>query len=192
MPETITPRVVSVCDAVNRSGVSSSSSASIFEVLRDSQILGSDTLKLSGTGEKMTMFPQGRRVLKKCAENRTRRSTEGLGGNAVHAPKIARERHVPRQLRDMADPNRSRVLMVGLLAQPEKGLVGPDDVAELQFWSSSRLLANASSQWVRRREHATKQEQKAHLVKLQTTKTTRKTPRDSLRKTTRNRIEKIF
>ena len=31
MPETITPRVVAVCDAVNRSGVSSSSSASIFE-----------------------------------------------------------------------------------------------------------------------------------------------------------------
>ena len=39
MPETITPRVVAVCDAVNRSGVSSSSSASIFEVLRDGQIL---------------------------------------------------------------------------------------------------------------------------------------------------------
>ena len=36
MPETITPRVVAVCDAVNRSSVSSSSSASIFEVLRDS------------------------------------------------------------------------------------------------------------------------------------------------------------
>ena len=58
MPETITPRVVAVCDAVNRSGVSSSSSASIFDVVRDSQILGSDTLDLSGTGEKMTMFPQ--------------------------------------------------------------------------------------------------------------------------------------
>ena len=40
MRETITPRVVAVCDAVDRSGVSSSSSASIFEVLRDSQILG--------------------------------------------------------------------------------------------------------------------------------------------------------
>ena len=52
------PRVVSVCDAVNRSGVSSSSRASVFEVLRDSQILGSDTLKMSGTREKMTMFPQ--------------------------------------------------------------------------------------------------------------------------------------
>ena len=47
MPETITPRVVAVCDAVNRSGVSSSSSASIFEVLRDSQVLGSDRLKMS-------------------------------------------------------------------------------------------------------------------------------------------------
>ena len=58
MPEAITPRVVAVCDAVNRSAVSSSSSASIFEVLRDSQILGSDKLELSGTGEKMTMFPQ--------------------------------------------------------------------------------------------------------------------------------------
>ena len=59
------------------------------------------------------------------------------------------------------------VLMVGLLAQPEKGLVGPDDVAELQLWSSWRLLANASSQCGRRREHATKQEHEAHLVKLQ-------------------------
>ena len=58
MREAITPRVVSVCDAVNCSGVSSSSSASIFEVLRDGQILGSDTLEVSGTGEKMTMFPQ--------------------------------------------------------------------------------------------------------------------------------------
>ena len=47
LPETITPRVVAVCDAVNRSGVSSLSSASISEVLRDSQILGSDTLKMS-------------------------------------------------------------------------------------------------------------------------------------------------
>ena len=47
MPDTITLRVVAVCDAVNRSGVSSSSSASIFEVLRDSQILGSDRLKVS-------------------------------------------------------------------------------------------------------------------------------------------------
>ena len=49
----ITPRVVAVCDAVNRSGVSSSSSASIFEVLRDSQILRSDTLKkeLRDSGE---------------------------------------------------------------------------------------------------------------------------------------------
>ena len=35
--------------------------------------------------------------------------------------------------------------MVGLLAQPEKGLVGPGDVAELYLWSW-RLLANASSQ----------------------------------------------
>ena len=44
-PETITPRVVAVGDAANRSGVSSSSSASVFEVLRDSQIHGSDKLK---------------------------------------------------------------------------------------------------------------------------------------------------
>ena len=44
----------------------------------------------------------------------------------------------------LTDP---RVLMVGLFAQPEKGLVGPDDVAELRLWSSWRLLANASSQW---------------------------------------------
>ena len=33
IPETIVPRVVGVCDAVNRSGVSSSSRASVFEVL---------------------------------------------------------------------------------------------------------------------------------------------------------------
>ena len=78
----------------------------LSEVQRDSQI-GSDTLKLSGTREKMTMFPQAEERLKKRAENRTRRSIEGLGGSAVHAPKIARARHVPRQLRDMADPNRS-------------------------------------------------------------------------------------
>ena len=63
-------------------------------------------------------------------------------------------------------PTDPRVLMVGLLAQPEQALVGPDDVAELQFWSSSRLLANASSKSVRRREHATKHEHEAHLVKL--------------------------
>ena len=31
-------------------------------------------------------------------------------------------------------PTGPHVLMVGLLAQPEEGLVGPDDVAELQFW----------------------------------------------------------
>ena len=43
-PETITPRVVAVCDAVNRSGVSSSSSESVSEVLRDRQILGTDKL----------------------------------------------------------------------------------------------------------------------------------------------------
>ena len=66
MPEAITPHVVSVCDAVNCSGVSSSSSASIFEVLRDNQILGSDTLQLSGTGEKMTMFPQAEECSKMC------------------------------------------------------------------------------------------------------------------------------
>ena len=45
--ETITPCVVAVCGAVNRSRVSSSSSASIFEVLRDSHILGSDGMKKS-------------------------------------------------------------------------------------------------------------------------------------------------
>ena len=45
MQETITPRVVAVCDAVDRSCVSPSSRASIFEVLRDSQILGSDKMK---------------------------------------------------------------------------------------------------------------------------------------------------
>ena len=48
-------------------------------------------------------------------------------------------------------PTDSRVLMVVLLAQAEEGLVGPDDVAELHFWSSWRLLANASSRWVKRR-----------------------------------------
>ena len=45
MPETTTPRVVAVCDSVNRSGASSSSSASVFEVLRDSEILGKGRLK---------------------------------------------------------------------------------------------------------------------------------------------------
>ena len=98
MPEIITPRVVSVCDAVTRNSVSSSSSASIFQVLRDSQILGSDTLKLSGTLEKMTMFPQAEDC-SQCTENQTRRSTEASR----------------RRLRDMCqdncetwlDPNRS-------------------------------------------------------------------------------------
>ena len=46
----------------------------------------------------------------------------------------------------MSNPTEPRVLMVGLFAHPEEGLVGPDDVAELHFWSSSRLLAHASSQ----------------------------------------------
>ena len=41
------PETVAVCDAVNRGGVSSSSSASIFEVLRGSQIFGSDRLQMS-------------------------------------------------------------------------------------------------------------------------------------------------
>ena len=77
----------------------SAPSASIFEVLRDSQILGSETLKLSGTGEKSTLTP--------------------------------------------TDPC---VLMVGLLAQREEGLVEPGDVAEQQFRSSWRLLAHSSSQ----------------------------------------------
>ena len=36
--------MVAVCDAVSRSGVSSSSSASVFEVLRDSQVSGSHKL----------------------------------------------------------------------------------------------------------------------------------------------------
>ena len=104
MPGTITSRVVSVCDAVNRSGVSSSSSASIFEVLRDSQIFGCGTLE------------KCRKMRRKLVSTFNRR---------------LRERHAPRHLRDMA--------------QPEKGLVRPDDVAELHFWSSWRLLANASS-----------------------------------------------
>ena len=162
MPKTISPRVVSVCDAVNRSGVSSSSSASIFEVLRDSQI-GSDALKLSGTREKMTMFPQ--------AEERSKNVPKtGLDVQLRAWVAVLCTRRRLRE-KDMCQdnceiwltPTDPRVLMVGLLAQPEKGLVGPDDVAELQFWSSSRLLANASSQWVRRREHATKQEHEAHL-----------------------------
>ena len=46
-------------------------------------------------------------------------------------------------------PTAPRVMMVGLLAQPEEGLVRPDDVAELHFW----MLANASSPWVIGREH---------------------------------------
>ena len=62
-------------------------------------------------------------------------------------------------------PTYPRVLMVGLLPQPEEVLVGPDDVAELQFWSSLRLLANASSQCVRSREHATQHESEARLMK---------------------------
>ena len=40
IPETITPREAAICDAVTRSGVSLFSSASVFEMLRDSQILG--------------------------------------------------------------------------------------------------------------------------------------------------------
>ena len=37
-------------------------------------------------------------------------------------------------------------LLVGLLMQPQQGLVRRDDVAELHLWSSCRLLANASLQ----------------------------------------------
>ena len=43
MPETTTRRVVAVCGAVSRKGVSSLSCATCFEVLRDSQILGSES-----------------------------------------------------------------------------------------------------------------------------------------------------
>ena len=74
--------VVAVCDAVNRSGVSSSSSASIFEVLRDSQILGSDTLELSGTGEKKDHVSTGRRVLKNVPKTGLDVQLKALGGNA--------------------------------------------------------------------------------------------------------------
>ena len=91
-------------------------------------------------------------------------------------------------------PTDPRVLMVGLLAQPEKVLVGPDDVAELQFWSSSRLLASASSPRVIGREHESNNKNMVQILRGRQhpiTKTMRKTPRDSLRKTTGNRIEKI-
>ena len=60
----MTPRVVAVCDAVNRSGVSPSSSASVFEVPRDSQILGSDRLTAS------------RAEIKKKQENHKQKSVE--------------------------------------------------------------------------------------------------------------------
>ena len=53
-------------------------------------------------------------------------------------------RKCKRQLRDKATD--LRVLMLGLLVQPEKGLVQPNVMAELHLWSSWRLLANASSQ----------------------------------------------
>ena len=59
------------------------------------------------------------------------------------------EQDVSWQLREReiyGYPTDPRVLMVGLLAQLEKGLVGPDDVAEMHLWSSWRLLASASSQ----------------------------------------------
>ena len=78
MPETITPRVVAICHAVNRRGVSSSSSASIFEVLRDSQILGSDRLKNAQKCAKTGLDDQLKRLNMIC-------------GNAMHAPKIARK-----------------------------------------------------------------------------------------------------
>ena len=42
-------------DAVNRNCVSSSPSESIFEALRDSEILGSETLKLSGMDENLSV-----------------------------------------------------------------------------------------------------------------------------------------
>ena len=84
--------------------------------------------------------------------------------------------------------------MVGLLAQPEEGLVRPDDVAELFCWSSWRLLDNASSPWVIGREHESNNKNMVQILRgrqHQITKTTRNTPRDSLRKTTGNRKEKI-
>ena len=70
IPETITPRAVAVCDAVNRCGVSSSSSASIFEVVRDSEILGSDRPK-------------------KCAKMRPNWRNNGHGGLAFTALGLA-------------------------------------------------------------------------------------------------------
>ena len=135
MPETITPRVVSVCDAVNRSGVSSSSSAPTFEVLRHRQILGNDTLKLSGTRAR------------KCAENRTRRSTEGLVAMLCTRRRLREKDMCQDTCEIWLTPTDPRVLMVGLLAQPEKGLVRPDDVAELQLWSSWRIVSMEQETW---------------------------------------------
>ena len=152
-------------------------------MLRDSRILGSDTLELSGTGEKMTMFPQAEES-SKMRKNWTRRSTEGLDGWQCCARAEDCEKDMCQDNCEIwLTPTDPRVLMVWLLAQPEKGLVRPDDVAELHFWSNWRLLAHSSSQWdenhetvqnrnlsvkqVRRREHAIKQEHEARLKKSQ-------------------------
>ena len=61
----------------------------------------------------------------------------------IHGPRLKRGEV---RLETKQNPTDRRVLMVGLLVQPEND-VGPDDVAELHLWSSWRLHANAPSQW---------------------------------------------
>ena len=105
MPEAITPRVVAVCDAVNRSGVSSSTHRSL-KCSATAKSLGVTKLELSGTGEKKTMFPHAEECSKMCPKT-------GLDGQLeawvamLCTRRRVRKRHVPRQSRDMADPNRS-------------------------------------------------------------------------------------
>ena len=113
----------------------------------------------------------------------------------MHAPKVARKTCAKTSVRHGLTPTDPCVLMVGLLAQPERGLVRPDDVAELHFWSSWRLLANALSPWVIGREHESNNKNMVQILRgrqHQTTETTRKTLRDSLRRTTGKRKEKSF
>ena len=86
IPEPITLRVVVVCNAVNRSGVSSSSSGSVFEVLRESQILGGDRLKATLPGTKAVkelpeMLGQERPY--------THGENNETHGNTLHAPRTA-------------------------------------------------------------------------------------------------------
>ena len=121
-----------VRDRHSSRGVPSSSSASIFEVLRDSQILGRYKLKATLADMK---------TVKNTSNACTHGENSGTCGNTLHTWRTAKM----KKLRDIPDLNRSSCSGGWAARQSEEGLVEPDDVAD-QLWSSWSLLASSSSQ----------------------------------------------